>query len=38
MRGECVAETSGEENLKTVRLVFASYESAAKGQAVSVGE
>jgi D-apiose dehydrogenase len=38
MRGECAAETSGEDNLKTVRLVFASYESAAKGQVVNVGE
>jgi predicted dehydrogenase len=38
MRGECAAETSGEDNLKTVRLVFASYESAASGQVVSVGE
>jgi predicted dehydrogenase len=37
MRGECAAETTGEDNLKTVRLVFASYESAAKGQAVRVG-
>ena len=27
-------ETSGEDNLKTVRLVFASYESAASGNAV----
>ena len=38
MRGECAAETSGEDNLKTVRLVFASYESAARGEAVRVGE
>jgi len=37
MRGECAAETSGEDNLKTVRLVFASYESAAKGQVVGIG-
>ena len=29
-------ETSGEDNLKTVRLVFASYESAASGKAVVV--
>lgn len=28
-------ETTGEDNLKTVRLVFASYESAASGKAVS---
>lgn len=36
MRGECVAETSGEDNLKTVRLVFGSYESAASGQVIPV--
>jgi D-apiose dehydrogenase len=36
MRGECAAETTGEDNLKTVRLVFASYESAATGQTVRV--
>ena len=29
-------ETTGEDNLKTVRLVFASYESAASGKAVVV--
>jgi D-apiose dehydrogenase len=34
MRGEAAAETTGEDNLKTVRLVFASYESARNGQAV----
>ncbi len=36
LRGEAAAETSGEENIKTVRLIFASYDSAAKGQAVAV--
>jgi len=30
------AETSGEDNLKTVKLVFASYESAAHNQVVAV--
>jgi predicted dehydrogenase len=30
------AETSGEDNLKTVRLVFAAYESAATGRAVEL--
>jgi predicted dehydrogenase len=30
------AETSGDDNIKTVRLVFASYESAASGKAISV--
>ncbi|MGA9505461.1 MAG: Gfo/Idh/MocA family oxidoreductase [Terriglobales bacterium] len=30
------AETTGEDNLKTARLVFASYESAASGRAVAI--
>jgi predicted dehydrogenase len=30
------AETSGEDNLKTVKLVFASYESAANNQVLAV--
>lgn len=34
LRGEAAAETTGEDNLKTVRLVFAAYESAETGQAV----
>jgi hypothetical protein len=34
LRGEGPAETTGEDNLKTVRLVFASYDSAASGQAI----
>lgn len=38
MRGEAQAETTGEDNLKTMRLVFASYESAASGQSVSIEE
>ena len=29
------AATSGEDNLKTMRLVFAAYESAETGQAVT---
>jgi predicted dehydrogenase len=29
-------ETSGEDNLRTLRLVFAAYASAASGQSVSV--
>jgi predicted dehydrogenase len=36
LRGEAGAETTGEDNLKTVRLVFASYESAAAGRAVEL--
>ncbi len=30
------AETSGDDNIKTVRLVFASYESAASGRVISL--
>ena len=37
MRGECAAESTGDDNLKTVRLVFAAYESAASGQVIQVG-
>lgn len=36
LRGEEEIETSGEDNLKTVRLIFAAYESAARGAAVAV--
>jgi predicted dehydrogenase len=36
LRGEAEAETTGEDNLKTVRLVFASYESAAASRAVEL--
>jgi hypothetical protein len=34
IRGEGAAETTGADNLNTVRLVFASYDSAARGEAV----
>ncbi len=34
LRGVGEAETTGEDNLKTVRLVFASYGSAARGEAI----
>jgi len=34
VQGECEAETTGEDNLKTVRLVFGSYESAAQNKVV----
>ncbi|HZO90870.1 MAG TPA: Gfo/Idh/MocA family oxidoreductase [Chthonomonadaceae bacterium] len=34
LRGEGEAETSGEDNLKTVRLIYAGYESARTGEAV----
>jgi D-apiose dehydrogenase len=33
LRGERQPETTGEDNLKTVRLVHASYESARRGSA-----
>jgi predicted dehydrogenase len=36
LRGESPAETTGEDNLRTVRLVFAAYESARTGGAVAV--
>lgn len=36
LRGERQAETSGADNLETVRLVFAAYDSAASGQAVAL--
>jgi D-apiose dehydrogenase len=32
LRGEGAAETTGEDNLKTMELVFGAYESAAKGK------
>jgi predicted dehydrogenase len=34
LQGECAAETTGEDNLKTMRLVFGAYESAAQNQVV----
>jgi predicted dehydrogenase len=34
LRGEGPAETSGEDNLRTVRLVFACYDAARTGQTV----
>ncbi len=34
LRGTGKAETTGEDNLKTVRLVFASYDSASQDQVV----
>lgn len=38
LRGEGAAETTGEDNLKTVRLVSAAYESARTGKAVDLKE
>jgi predicted dehydrogenase len=36
LRGEGAAETTGDDNLKTLRLVYGAYESAARGQVVTV--
>jgi len=36
LQGKGKAETAGEDNLKTVQLVFASYESARNGQVVDI--
>lgn len=36
LRSNTPAETSGEDNLKTVKLVFASYESANSGRVVTL--
>lgn len=37
LRGEGPAETTAEDNLRTVRLVFACYESAARGEVIRLG-
>lgn len=37
LRGEGPAETTGEDNVKTLRLVFAAYESARSGNVVDLG-
>ena len=34
LRGEATAETTGEDNLKTLELVYASYESAAQKKSI----
>jgi predicted dehydrogenase len=34
LRGERKAETTGDDNLKTVKLVFAAYDSAAKNSVI----
>jgi predicted dehydrogenase len=36
VRGEAAAETTGEDNLRTVRLISAAYESAAAGRVVEL--
>jgi predicted dehydrogenase len=36
LRGEGQAETTGADNLRTLQLIDASYQSAASGQVVSI--
>ncbi len=36
LRGEGAAETTGDDNLKTLELVFAAYDSAASGKVVKL--
>jgi predicted dehydrogenase len=36
LRGEAQAETTAEDNLRTLRLVYAAYESARTGQTVAL--
>ncbi len=38
LRGVSKAETTGEDNYKTLQLVFAAYESARSGQAVPMAD
>jgi predicted dehydrogenase len=38
LRGEGEAETTGEDNLKTIRLTFAAYESARSGKVIELCE
>lgn len=36
LQGKGKAETTGEDNLRTLKLVFAAYESAASGKAITI--
>jgi D-apiose dehydrogenase len=38
LRGDGVAETTGDDNLQTVRLVFAAYDSASSGRVIPLAE
>jgi D-apiose dehydrogenase len=38
LRGESPAETTGEDNLRTIELVFESYESAQRNAVVQLGQ
>jgi hypothetical protein len=37
LRGQGAAETDAADNLRTMRLVFAGYDSAERGQVVRAG-
>jgi predicted dehydrogenase len=37
LRGEGSAETTAEDNLKTLELVFAAYESSRRGKVIQIG-
>ena len=36
LRNDCQAETTGDDNLRTLELVFGAYESAEKGTVVKL--
>ena len=36
LRGEGVAETTGQDNLRTVQLVFAAYDSARDNKVIEL--
>ena len=36
LRGESAAETTGEDNLRTLQLVYACYDSARTGHVVKL--
>lgn len=38
LRGECLAETTAADNLRTLELVFAAYESATSGRIIQLTE
>lgn len=36
LRGETSAETTGEDNLRTLRLVYGAYDSAARNRVIEI--
>jgi D-apiose dehydrogenase len=38
IRGKCIAENTGSDNLETVRLIWASYKSAVTGEKIKIEE